>query len=167
MATSLPAAPASLQVGIRAENNPTTLQADARVQLKFGAEQFVLAGGLQPSMLYTREGALVVQAQLPEKPFPSQRLTYHSAMGTVISRDEGKTWNRVPLKPGENGVNLEGGGIQLRDGSLLALDSYVVPGAEPGQGVGQLYFSRGDWLKLEGPIDITFNLPGVNFHGCE
>ena len=165
IATTLPAAPASPQAGIRAENNPTILQADARLQLKYGAEQLVLAGGLQPSMLYTREGALVVQAQLPEKPFPSQRLTYHSAMGTVISRDEGKTWNRVPLKPGENGVNLEGGGIQLRDGSLLALDSYVVPGAEPGQGLGQLYFSRGDWLKLEGPIDITFNLPGVNFHG--
>ena len=49
------------------------------------------------------------------------------------------------------------------DGSLLALDTYVVPGSKPGEGRGQLYTSADDWQTLAGPIEITFNLPDV-FH---
>jgi len=144
---------------------PETLVADPRVKLTFGSPGLVIAGGLQPSMVATRTGALIVQSQVPVKPFPSQRIAYHSAMTTVVSRDAGTTWTELPLKPGENGLCLEGGGIQLREGSLLALDTFVTPGPRPGTGAGQLYFSTDDWRTLQGPVDITFDLPGVNFHG--
>ena len=146
-------------------NAPQTLVADPRVRLTFGGERRVIEGGLQPSMVITRTGAIVVQSQLPVKPFPSKRIVYHSAMETVISRDQGATWTRRPLQPGDNGLNMEGGAVQLRDGSILALDTFVTPGERDGTGEGHLYYSTDDWRTLQGPVKITFDLPGVNFHG--
>ncbi|MDB6056820.1 MAG: exo-alpha-sialidase, partial [Verrucomicrobiales bacterium] len=61
--------------------------------------------------------------------------------------------------------NMEGGAVQLRDGTIIALDTYVTPGTKPGEGAGQLYFSTNDWQTLEGPVDISFHLPGINFYG--
>jgi hypothetical protein len=140
------------------------VEADGHLRLHFGPEQLVLPRGLQPSMLCTASGALVVQAQVPDKPFPSNRMTYPWAMSTVISRDGGKSWTAIPLKPGENGLNMEGGAIQLRDGSIVALDTYITPGERAGEGIGQLYTSRDDWRTLEGPRNVIFELPGVNFY---
>src|SRR3954463_16440240 len=70
-----------------AQNLAAAIQVDDHIRLSFGEQQLVLARGLQPSMLCTASGALVVQAQVPEKPFPSSRMTYFSAMSTVVSRD--------------------------------------------------------------------------------
>lgn len=147
------------------QNTPEVIQADPQVQLRFGDERLVLARGLQPSMLCTRDGTLIVQAQVPEKPFPSKRMTYFSAMSTVVSRDEGKTWTTIPLKPGVNGLNMEGGALQLRDGTILALDTYITPSETEDRGVGQIYTSKDDWHTLDGPLDVPFELPGVNFYG--
>jgi hypothetical protein len=144
-------------------NLPSTVEADGKLRLRFGPERLVVPRGLQPSMLCTKEGTLVVQAQVPEKPFPSKRMTYFSALATVISRDGGTTWKDIPLKPEDNGLNMEGGAVQLRDGAILALDTYIMPGKKPGQGVGQLYTSNDDWRTLEGPKDADFELPDVNF----
>jgi len=160
-----PYAPPTLAV--EANNRPEAILADPRVQVTFGPERLVIEGGLQPFMVITKTGAIVVQSQLPEHPFPSKRQSLHWAMGTVISRDGGDTWTRIPLEPGKKGLNMEGGAIQLRDGSLLALDTYVVPGTSPGEGIGELYHSNDDWRTLQGPVDITFNLPGVNFRGSK
>src|SRR5262245_22750472 len=63
-------------------NLPSMVDADGRLRLRFGEERLVLPRGLQPSLLCTRTGALVVQAQVPEKPYPSNRMTYFSAMST-------------------------------------------------------------------------------------
>lgn len=154
-----PAAPAETQP----RNLPTMVEADGRLRLRFGEERLVLPRGLQPSLLCTRSGTLVVQAQVPEKPFPSKRMTYFSAMATVISRDGGQTWTSIPLKPGDNGLNMEGGAVQLREGTILALDTYIMPGPRDGEGIGQLYTSKDDWRTLEGPLDVPFTLPGVTF----
>ena len=147
-----------------AGNVPEMLESDGKLRLEFGDERMVLPRGLQPSLLCTATGAFVVQAQVPEKTFPTDRMVYFSAMETRVSRDDGKTWNEIPLKPGENGLNMEGGAVQLRDGEIIALDTYVTPGKNPGEGFGQLYTSRDDWQTLEGPIDVPFELPGINFH---
>src|ERR1041385_3211821 len=58
------------------KNLPVMVEADGHLRLHFGPEQLVLPRGLQPSMLCTASGALVVQAQVPDKPFPSNRMTY-------------------------------------------------------------------------------------------
>lgn len=146
-------------------NSPETLVNDHRLHLKFGSERMIMKDGLQPSMLSTKKGTLIVQAQLSTKPLPSQRIFYPYAIATVISRDGGQEWKTFPLKAGENGLNMEGGAIQLRDGSIIALETYVTPGKKPGQGVGLLYSSRDDWKTLNGPEDVTFNMPGANFYG--
>src|ERR1051326_4176029 len=112
-------------------NIPLMIEADGQLRLDFGKEILVLPRGLQPSLLRTRSGALVVQAQIPQKPFPTTRMVYPSAMETRISRDDGQTWTVLPLKPNENGLNMEGGAVQLRDGTILALDTYITPGPKP------------------------------------
>src|SRR5262245_40053082 len=146
-------------------NVPETLVSDPRLRVQFGEERMVLDDGLQPSMLCTKSGTLVVQSQLSTKPHPQQRIFYPYALETVISRDGGETWARFPLKSGDNGVNLEGGVVQLRDGTILALETYVTPGGRPGEGRGLLYSSTDDYHTLQGPVDITFNLPGAKFSG--
>ncbi|MEO7599641.1 MAG: sialidase family protein, partial [Opitutus sp.] len=151
--------------GYHARNTPQVLLNDPRVHLTFGDERLVLEDGLQPSMVITRTGAIIVQSQTSGKSFPAERYASRWAMGTVISRDDGKTWTDLPLKPNENGLNMEGGAVQLRNGSIIALDTYVVPGKKKGEGAGQLYVSKDDWKTVEGPIEVTFNLPGVNFTG--
>jgi hypothetical protein len=145
-------------------NIPETIEANGKLRLDFGDEQLVLPRGLQPSMLCTKSGVYVVQAQIPEKPLPSSRMTYPWAMETRISRDGARSWTRIPAKPGENGLNMEGGGLQLRDGSIIALDTYITPGKNPDEGVGQLYTSTNDWHTLEGPAEVAFSLPNVDFY---
>jgi hypothetical protein len=139
------------------------VEADGRLEITFGDERLVLAGGLQPSMLCTQSGAIILQAQMPEKPFPSARMHYPYALATVISRDGAKTWERIPLRPGENGLNMEGGILQLRDGTVLSLDTYITPGKLPEQGIGQLYTSKDEWRTVEGPQDVPFALPDTAF----
>ena len=56
------------------------VEADGRLHLSFGEERLVLPRGLQPSLLSTQSGALVVQAQVPEKTFPTTRMVYFSGM---------------------------------------------------------------------------------------
>jgi hypothetical protein len=145
------------------QNFPQLIEADGRLRLSFGEERLVLPRGLQPSLLSTQSGALVVQAQVPEKTFPTKRMVYFNAMETVVSRDGGASWTKIPLKPGENGLNMEGGAVQLRDGTILALDTYIMPGQRDGEGIGQLYTSTDDWRTLQGPQDVVFELPGVDF----
>lgn len=146
-------------------NTPETLVTDPRLHLEFGDERMILDDGLQPSMLCTRDGTLIVQSQLSGKPHPQPRIFYPYALKTVVSRDGGSSWTEFPLKPGDNGVNLEGGVAQLRDGTILALETYVTPGPGPGEGRGLLFSSHDDYRTLEGPVDITFDIPGANFHG--
>ena len=159
---ALAAPPATAPAG---SNTPEVIQADERLRVTFGEPHRVVARGLQPSMLCTRSGTLVVQAQVPEKPFPSKRISYPYALSTVVSRDGGATWLSIPLKPGDNGLNMEGGATQLRDGTIIALDTYMTPGTAPNLGVGQLYESKDDWRTLTGPTDASFQLPGIKFDG--
>src|SRR4030095_13695079 len=146
-------------------NIPHMVEADGRLRFTFGDERMVLPRGLQPSLLCTTSGPMIVQAQVPEKTFPATRMVYFSAMETRVSRDGGASWKTIPLKPGENGLNMEGGAVQMRDGTILALDTYITPGAGPDEGIGQLYPSTNDWRTLEGPKDVNFDLPGINFSG--
>jgi hypothetical protein len=146
-------------------NLPQVLVSDPRLNVEFGEERMVLDDGLQPSMLCTTSGTLVVQSQLSKKPHPQKRIFYPYALETVVSRDGGQTWKEFPLPPGENGVNLEGGIIQLRDGTILALETYVTPGDQPGEGRGLLWSSNDDYRTLQGPVEMILHMPGANFYG--
>jgi hypothetical protein len=144
---------------------PLPVEADGRLRIRYGEEYMILPRGLQPSMLYTRAGTIVVQGQVPEKPHPSDRMAYPYALETVVSRDGGKTWVDFPRKPGENGINLEGGAIELKNGQILALDTYITPDQKEMGAVGQLFTSSDDWKTLEGPHEIAFEIPDADFYG--
>lgn len=146
-------------------NIPQTILSDSRLNLKFGKERMVLNDGLQPSMLATRKGTLIVQGQLSKKPLPQERIFYPYALSTVVSRDGGKKWTEFPLKTGDNGVNMEGGIIQLRDKTILAFETYVTPGKNPDEGIGLMWRSTDDYRTLQGPEEITFNIPEADFYG--
>jgi hypothetical protein len=147
------------------QNTPEMIRSDGTLRLSFGEERLVLPRGLQPSLLCTRSGTLVLQAQVPDKPFPSKRISYPWAMCTRVSRDGGLSWTTIPLRPGENGLNMEAGATQLRDGTIITLDTYVTPGGKPGEGIGQLYTSTDDWRTLDGPRDVSFDMPNAKFDG--
>lgn len=141
--------------------NPEVLLADPRLKIGYGKTSEVLALGLQPSMLATRSGVLVVQGQQPER---ATKGIFPFVLKTVVSRDGGASWQPCPARSSERGMNMEGGAIHLRDGRILVLDTYVHPGNAPDVGIGQRYVSTDDWQTLAGPEEITFRLPGVNFH---
>jgi hypothetical protein len=144
---------------------PKTILNDPALQLSFGKDRMILPDGLQPSMLCTQKGTLVVQGQLSTKPHPQKRIFYPFALSTVVSRDKGKHWTTFPLKSGDNGVNMEGGAIQLKDGTILVLDTYVTPGESPGLGIGLLYTSKDNYHTLQGPKKSTFHIPNAKFYG--
>ena len=104
-------------------------------------------------------------ATLPEHSLPTGWPASTCVVGTVISRDNGEHWTRIPLQEGDNGFNMEGGGIQLRDGSILALETYIQGNGKPNEAIGQLYFSNDDWHTLQGPVPVTLHIPGIIFHG--
>lgn len=145
------------------KNKPITLVSDSKLQFSFGNERMVIDKGLQPSMLCTKTGALVVQAQNPNKSLPQERIFYPFAMTTVVSRDGGDSWNEFKFPAGSNGVNIEGGIIQLKNGRILALETYVTPGKKGNEGSGILYYSVDDFKSLKGPFEITFDIPNAEF----
>ena len=106
-------------------NTPATLQTDRRIRLSYGEERLVLDDGLQPSMLCTREGTLIVQAQISKKALPRKRIFYPYELATTISHDGGDTW-KIAAPSNANEVNLEGSVHQLKDGTIMVLDTYVV-----------------------------------------
>lgn len=144
---------------------PETILNDRHVGLRFSKDRMILPDGLQPSMLCTKSGSLIVQGQLSKKPYPQKRIFYPFALSTVVSRDKGDTWTTVTLPPGDNGVNMEGGAIQMKDGTILVLDTYVTPSESPDLGIGLLYTSKDDYKTLQGPETITFTIPGAEFYG--
>jgi hypothetical protein len=147
-----------------AQNTPQLLLDENRLNLSFDKEMLVMNEGLQPSMLCTRKGNFIVQAQLPKKPLPQKRIYYPFAIKTVTSYDKGRTWNEFPLKAGDNGLNMEGGIVQLRNGNIIALETYITPGSKPDTGVGLLYTSSDEYRTLQGPFEITLNMPNADFY---
>ncbi|MEO6874257.1 MAG: hypothetical protein ABI222_05500, partial [Opitutaceae bacterium] len=120
--------------------------------------------GRQPFLFLTAKGTLVCQAQLAAKPYGTKKkMVYPVLLATVVSRDGGKSWNRWTHEENHDDVNLEGGIVQCADGTILALDSYVMPGEKKDHGIGELWKSHDDFRTLEGPSWVDFFLPTIQF----
>lgn len=153
------------QTPVIPHNIPQSILTDKRMKLSFDPEVLIMDDGLQPTMLCTKRGTLIVQSWLTVKPHPQKRIFYPFAVKTVVSRDGGKNWAEFPLKEGDNGVDMEGGIIQLKNGNILVFETYVTPGEKPDTGEGLLYISKDDYKTLQGPFPITFNIPDADFYG--
>jgi len=77
------------------KNTPQLLMNDPRLNLSFGDERMILNDGLQPSMLCTRSGALIVQSQISKKPY-AQKEFFILMRYLPLSRETGE----------KNGVSL-------------------------------------------------------------
>jgi hypothetical protein len=143
------------------------LAADPRLHLTLHAPVVVMkADGRQPALFCSAAGTLFCQAQLNARPFNTKhKIVYPVRIGTAISRDGGRTWVRWTHEENHDDVNMEGGMVQCADGTILVLDTYVVPGATPDHGVGELWKSHDDLRTLEGPFAVDFHLPTINWSG--
>lgn len=148
-------------------NNPVLeLKRDSRVQITPAPEILAVNGGLQPFSVLTSQGTLLTQVQMPGESMPSERIRFHWRIASYVSRDHGASWQGVEQLPGKNELYKEGGAVELSDGTIIQLDTYVTPG-EPGFGKGLMFVSRDDLQTYEGPLEMNFELPGVNFIGAD
>jgi hypothetical protein len=138
---------------------------DPRVQLSMHEPVTIMSDdGRQPYLFCTAKGTLLVQAQLRARAFDTKgKYVYHYRIGTMISRDGGATWNRFTAQEGHDDVYTEGGIHQEPDGTILMLDTFVMPGKQPDHGVGELWKSHDDLHTWEGPFAVDFTLPGIRF----
>ncbi|MBO9610762.1 MAG: exo-alpha-sialidase [Paenibacillaceae bacterium] len=151
------------------EPMPALWRRDPRLVVISGEETIVAEGGLQPFLAQGGPGTLVMQCQLPAPSYPSQRMVSHHLHGTFVSRDGGERWERQLYRPGENEAHMEGGSLLLQDGTAIVLDTYVTPaqGGAAGCGAGQMWETRDDWRTLQGPYEVDFALPGIDFHASK
>ncbi|MBE36267.1 MAG: hypothetical protein CMI16_12065 [Opitutaceae bacterium] len=101
---------------------------------------------------------------MPEESMPSERIRFHWRIASYLSRDFGSTWQATQQLPSRNELYMEGGAVELSDGTFIQLDTYITPG-EPGWGKGLMLISRDDLQTYEGPIEINVELTDVDFDG--
>lgn len=151
--------------GILHQNNPRLLLNNSNIHLHFGNERMIMPDGIQPYMLCTRKGTMILQASTIRKmPLPSSRPGMPPInLNTVISGNRGKTWEKFVFKNGVADPWVEGGITQLKSGKIILLDTYITPVDKPGKGEGALYYSEDDFKTVKGPLTVTFNIPGANY----
>jgi len=168
---ALPPNPGPGADGLAEVNTPPALQVIARdpgIQLVLHEARLVIKGhgGWQPFLFCSGEGTLFCQAQLNAPPFHSKnKMVYPHLIGSAISRDGGASWTRWTHEENHDDVNNEGGMVQCADGTILFLDTYVMPGAKPDHGIGEVWKSRDDFRTVEGPFFVDFYLPGIKWTG--
>jgi len=126
------------------------------LKITIGPEVKILPEGLQPFMFRSRQGTLVVQAQLPtteDKEFPGR-------WGTVRSTDGGRSWqNWAPAKEQGEGPFIEGSVGQLKDGTILILEWVARGPKADGNFIGKVWESKDEWKTISGPFEAKFYLP--------
>jgi hypothetical protein len=92
----------------------------SRLRVEVGPEKIILTDGLQPFLFRTKQGTLVAQAQLsfPPNHVHLEHDWYPGLPGTVVSRDQGKTWCRWMPSP-----DLRTGPHQTGPGTSRARDA--------------------------------------------
>ncbi len=145
----------------------TTIAQDGQLRLVMHPPVVVMGnGGWQPYLFLSASGTLFCQAQLAAKPFNSKgKRVYPERIGTAISRDGGATWTRWTHQEGHDDVFIEGGAVPCSDGTILMLDTFIVPNGRADHGAGEVWRSHDDLRTLEGPTTADFFLPTVTYTG--
>jgi hypothetical protein len=122
-------------------------------KLVIGPEVVIMPDALQPFLIRTRGGRIVVTGQLPVPlgtPFPG-------VWGTMVSDDGGQSWHD-PGIPGGSPFH-EGCATQLSDGTILLLQWSARGPDSDGNWIATLWESRDEWRTLQGPFDARLHLP--------
>ncbi len=139
---------------------------DGGIKIKAGSEIRIIKDGLQPYLFYSSKGALVVQGWVPFLPENHRKSKYHGMEKTVVSRDDGITWQQFMGDAGQDKLSLQGGVAELNDGRIIFTECTVVPSDKPGVGIGRMWESTDDWKTLNGPLEVKYHIPEINFEGC-
>jgi hypothetical protein len=117
-----------------AEHNP--------LKITVGPEQIIMRGGLQPEMFQSNKGTLVVHR-----------------LGFIRSTDGGETWKTWTPTAAQGRGPAFVDAVQLKDGTILALDFLAEGPKEGGYFFGKLWESHDEWQTLSGPTPAKFYLP--------
>jgi len=140
---------------VKVADRLVVLAADPRVSLTMHPPVAIIAGdGRQPFLFCSSQGTLFCQSQLNLAPFYTKKKeVYHGRIASAISRDFGQTWQPWTYQANHDDVNIEGGMVECADGTILLLDTYIMPGARPEHGVGEVWKSHDDLHTFVGPSD--------------
>jgi len=152
---------------VKVADRLVVLAADPRVSLTMHPPVAIIAGdGRQPFLFCSSQGTLFCQSQLNLAPFYTKKKeVYHGRIASAISRDFGQTWQPWTYQANHDDVNIEGGMVECADGTILLLDTYIMPGARPEHGVGEVWKSHDDLHTFVGPSDADFYLPKIEWGG--
>lgn len=146
----------------------TPIVSDPRFELTLGSPTVIMRGdGRQPYLFVSSQGTLFCQAQLSLPPFNSKpKQVYHTRIQSMLSRDGGVTWTPWSHAPNQDPAFIEGGMMERADGTILMLDTFIMPAKDkPGYGVGEIWKSKDDLRTVTGPHDADFYLPHVAWSG--
>lgn len=141
---------------------------DPRFELTLGKPTVIMSGdGRQPYLFVSSQGTLFCQAQLSLPPFNSKpKQVYHTRIQSMLSRDGGATWTPWAHAPNQDPVFIEGGMVERADGTIVMLDTFIMPAEKrPGYGAGEIWQSKDDLRTVTGPHDAEFHLPHVAWSG--
>jgi len=121
--------------------------------------------GLQPFLFVSGEGTVLAQLQSARPPRRLRKMSYFQEIDTIISRDGGRSYHLVRLDQEREEPYFEGGMAQLSDGTIYALDTYVLQEDETVDdwGAGEVWMSRDDLRTFEPPQKATFHIPKLKF----
>lgn len=142
------------------------------LRIQVGPERMVLVDGLQPFLFRSRRGTMFLQAQLSIPPGYVKSRELDSVggypCGNVLSRDNGRTWQRwAPKEWQRRPPFFEGAFTQLRDGTILMLEWVARPGRRRGVLTGKLWESKNDLATLRGPISVAVHVPRAKSRGFD
>ena len=142
------------------------------LRIQVGPERIVLVDGLQPFLFRSRQGTVFVQAQLTAppgfKPRAKDVIPGDGTCGNVISRDNGKTWERyVPDAWRKQMPFFEGAYTQLRDGTILFAEWIARGPTARGEFGICLWESKDDLKSWRGPIRGKLVMPQAKRGGFD
>ncbi|OGV68568.1 MAG: hypothetical protein A2269_01340, partial [Lentisphaerae bacterium RIFOXYA12_FULL_60_10] len=149
-----------------------TMKKSRKLNVRVGAERIVLTDGLQPFMFRSRRGTIFLQSQLTAPPgFKAVAVNViprDGIGGNVISRDNGRTWQRWhPKAWSKRQPYFEGAYTQLRDGTILLMEWIAGMTKHPGKFEARLWESADDLKTLRGPIIAPVDLPQAKAGGYD
>jgi hypothetical protein len=133
------------------------------LKVEIGPERIILPKGLQPFMLQSNKGTLLVEGMMPEPPgFVAPNRNWGWLTEFIRSTDGGNTWKSwTPAAAQGRGPVFEGDGVQLKDGTILILDWTAEGPKDGGYFIGKLWESHDEWQTLSGPAQAKIYLPNA------
>lgn len=152
---------------MKIKEDAKVIYSDGKLDTTVYDDREVCKQGLQPFLFVSKDGTLLAQYQLPEPPKGTRQYNFSYRVENYVSRDGGDNWDLFKMiDENLDDPFIEAGMIQLQDGRIFTLDTYVQEeDGHPGFGYGEGWFSSDDLKTFEGPLQSAFTIPDVTYSG--